>query len=109
MATPESARKAHDVAPMEPSAPACPVSAAMSQAKASTTMVRIAVATSGSVLVMPSLARPAVTPAKSAEPPAARSHMDGHPPWMQAIVSQDPVGALSYRYVTVSTRGFLLL
>lgn len=56
-------------------APTCPVTRAMSHENASTTMVLMAVATSESVFLMPSLASMDVTPAKSAEPTAAMSHM----------------------------------
>ena len=47
----------------------------ISQEKASTTMVRSAVARLESVLRMPHLAKTAVIPAKNAEPKANRTHI----------------------------------
>lgn len=59
---------------MDPIVEMEPTSAAMSQAKRSTTTVRTAVATSESVWRMPHLARMDVMPAKSADAQAARIH-----------------------------------
>ena len=47
----------------------------MSQEKSSTTMVRMAVAASEAVFLMPHFARIAVSPAKSAEPQAYTIHI----------------------------------
>ena len=47
----------------------------ISHEKISTTMVRMAVATSESVFLMPHFARTAVIPAKNAEPTANKPHM----------------------------------
>ena len=52
-----------------------PTTNTMVHAKASTTRVRMAVATVESVFRMPHLARMAVTPAKSADPAAKRIHI----------------------------------
>ncbi|MFR2031060.1 MAG: hypothetical protein ACLS3M_06460 [Collinsella sp.] len=53
---------------------------AIAQAKTSTTQVRMAVATSESVCLMPHLARTDVTPAKKADRNAAATHDTGEMP-----------------------------
>lgn len=54
------------------------VMSAMTQANTRTTSVRMAVATSESVLRMPHFARMDVRPAKSADATAAAIHVGGH-------------------------------
>ena len=60
---------------MSETVPAEPTTSTMSHENASTTMVRIAVATFESVVRIPHLARMAVSPEKSADPAANASHI----------------------------------
>ena len=71
-----------------------PVSAAMIQAKASTTQVRSAVATSESVVLIPHFARIEVIPAKKADANAARI--------------QDKAASFHGRYLHLIIRPFLV-
>ena len=70
MAKPDRTKKSQVLGAMVESWDCAPATHTMSQANASTTMVRTAVATVESVCRMPHLARMEVTPAKSAEPKA---------------------------------------
>ena len=67
---------------MDEIVPCEPVINTISHENASTTMVRMAVATVESVFRMPHLARMAVRPAKSAEPNAKKIHMSVLSPQM---------------------------
>lgn len=65
---------------MLPMVPMDPEMPAIAQAKTSTTQVRMAVATSESVCLMPHLAKMDVMPAKSADANAATTHDTGEMP-----------------------------
>ena len=75
MARPERIRKIHVLALRVMMVGPEPTIHTISHEKSSTTMVRMAVAASESVLRMPHLARTAVSPANSAEPNAKITHI----------------------------------
>ena len=71
---------------MLPMVPMDPEMPAIAQAKTSTTQVRMAVATSESVCLMPHLAKMDVMPAKNADANAATTHDTGAvPPWIMGL------------------------
>ena len=75
MARPDSTRNSSERLLICEMVPAEPTTNTISQAKASTTRVRNAVAISESVLRMPHLAKIDVRPAKTADKTAATSHI----------------------------------
>ena len=78
MASPDSTRNTQVVVDSRLMVPPEPTRNTISQAKPSTTTVRMAVARLLGVCLMPTLARIAVSPAKIAEPVAYSSHMKPH-------------------------------
>ena len=79
MAKPDKIRNSSDFADIAEMVSADPTIKTITHAKSSTTMVRIAVATSESVFLIPHFARMDVIPAKKADRIAMISHINRSP------------------------------
>ena len=84
-----------------------PVTRTISQENRSTTTVRIAVATSESVFLIPHFARIAVIPAKNEEPTAKSTHIFPHLPRMFYLLRRYPAPP-PYRFQDLGIFGIIL-